>query len=69
MGTIKYPFKAMCLTGTFLGIAIGMMIAITSHYPLWLDQPDYLTRCAIITAGVFALIGLSLVPYIEEVQP
>jgi hypothetical protein len=64
-----YTFKQMCFTGTFLGMAYGLIIAVTVHQPMWLDQPDYMTRCAILTAAAFALIGLSLVPYIGEGAP
>ena len=64
----KYSFKQMCFTGTFLGIAYGLIFAVTAHQPSWLDQPDYMARCVILTAASLALIGLSLIPYIE-VQP
>lgn len=64
----KYTFKQMCLTGTFFGMAMGLLVAITTHQPIWLDQPDYMFRCAVITAATFALIGLSIIPNIEDVN-
>jgi len=59
-------FKDMCICGTFLGLAFGLLIAVTAHQPNWLDQPDYLYRCVVIVMAAFALIGMSLLSIVGE---
>jgi hypothetical protein len=59
-------FKNVCVCGTFLGIAYGLLAAIVVHQPNWLDQPDYMYRCAVISVAAFALIGLSLLSIVGE---